>query len=384
MRIGVNTLFLVPGDVGGTEVYLRKNLEEMAAQFPEHTFVLFTTKDNADLLRGDLQQFRNVEFRLVRIRAVHRPVRIIAEQLLLPLQASRAALDVMWSPGYTAPFFCPCPQVVTIHDLQYLSYPEDMKWLERLTLDILVRGACRRCCHIVTVSKFSKEELVRHGFAATEKISVVYEGVDPIFGIEVSDIPADRIERIPAGIPYILCVAHTYPHKKVDLLVEAFKLIEDRIPHKLVLIGKARRGEEKLEMALAQLADKRRVLRCSGLQSSELIKAFQQADIFVLPSVYEGFGLPVLEAMMAKVHVITTSSASLPEVGGEFATYVDDNSAAGFAGAILDYLALPKDQRDRMLNNAMSWAERFSWRASATGIIKELIAVSKTKNGRNY
>lgn len=377
MRIGVNSLFLVPGDVGGTEVYLRKNLQEMAAQFPEHTFVLFTARDNDAVLRADLEQFLNVEFHLVGIRAAHRPVRIIAEQIVLPLKAMRAALDVMWSPGYTAPLFCPCPQVVTIHDLQYLSYPEDMKWLERRTLDFLVRGACHSCCRILTVSGFSKEELVRHGFAGVEKISVVYEGVDQMFG-EVPDSPPENKE-LPVDVPYILCVAHTYPHKKVDLLVEAFRLIEDRIPHNLVLIGKARRGEEKLETALAQIGDAGRVLRFSGLQFKDLIKTFQQADLFVLPSVYEGFGLPVLEAMMAGVHVITTSSASLPEVGGEFTTYVDDISGAGFAGAILNYLDLPQEQRDKMRNNAISWAKRFSWQASAAGTTEKLVAVCQAE-----
>ncbi len=379
MRIGVNTLFLVPGDVGGTEVYLRKNLEEMATQFPEHTFVLFTTRDNDAVLRKDLLQFKNVEFRIVPIRAANRPVRIIAEQVLLPLHAIQAALNVMWSPGYTAPLFIPCPQVVTIHDLQYISYPEDMTHLERWTLDFLVRGACRQCRHILTISRFSKDELVRHGFAKEEKISVVYEGVDTNFGIDMLDKSSENTGPILLDRPYILCVAHTYPHKKVELLVDAFKVLEEKIPHKLVLIGKPRRGEEKLTNALSQLKDSTRVLRSSGLQFAEIIKAFQQADLFVLPSVYEGFGLPVLEAMMANVHVITTSCASLSEVGGEFATYVKDISGAGFAGAVLDYLAKPKDEKERMGRAAKSWAERFSWRASAAGIMEKLLNVCVVK-----
>lgn len=380
MRIGVNTLFLVSGDVGGTEVYLRKNLEEMAVQFPEHTFVLFTNSENDEILRSDLKNIGNVEYRLVPVRARIRPLRIAAEQILLPLTAKKAAVDVMWSPGYTAPFFSFCPQLVTIHDLQYLSFPEDMKWLERWTLDVLVRNACRRCCHILTVSKFSKEEIVRHGFANDEKISVVHEGVDSIFGVEGSAVLSGNSSVVaPSGLPYILCVAHTYPHKKVHFLVEAFRLIEDRIPHHLVLVGKARRGEDEVVRCLAEVKDQSKVHRYPQLEFPVLVNTFQRTDLFVLPSVYEGFGLPVLEAMMAGVPVITTASASLPEVGGERAFYVSEVSGPGFAAAILDVLALPSTRREDLCRSGRIWAEQFSWRTSAAATMKTLLAACEIR-----
>jgi glycosyltransferase involved in cell wall biosynthesis len=377
MRIGVNTLFLVPGDVGGTEIYLRNNLEQMAARFPTHTLVLFTARDNEALLRTDLQRFDNVEFCLIPVTASVRPLRIVAEQLLLPLHARRAALDVLWSPGYTAPFFSPCPQVVTIHDLQYLSFPEDMQWLERWTLDLLVRAACRRCRRVITISNFSREEIVRHGFAGAEKISVVYEGVDPVFGrID----PARRSEEapvaVPSGTPYILCVAHTYPHKKVHLLVEAFRLLEGQIPHHLVLVGKARRGEKDVVASLAEIRDRSRLHRCPRLEFPVLVETFQRADLFVLPSVYEGFGLPILEAMMAGTPVVTTASASLPEVGGEQAIYAGEVSGAGLASAILEVLALPADRQAALRREARLWAEGFSWQASAAATMQTLLSVA--------
>ncbi len=379
MRIGINTLFLVPGDVGGTEVYLRQNLLEMSAQFPEHTFVIFTNKENDDSFRSDLNAFGNVEYRLIRVKAVNRPVRIVAEQSLLPLKAVGAELDVMWSPGYTAPFFCPCPQVVTIHDLQYLSYPEDMKWSERCTLDVLVKNGCRRCDHIIAVSRFAKDEITQNKFAGEDKISVIYEGVDPGFNSRNSVSWSGVQHDIPVDAPYILCVAHTYPHKKVHLLVDAFGMIQDKIPHHLMLVGKPRRGEEELNKALDRIEDTSRIHRYKGLEYPLLKQSYQKADLFVLPSVYEGFGLPVLEAMMAEVPVLTTSCASLPEVGGEFVFYVNEIDGPGFASSILEILGMHGDLRRERCRRAIGWAEKFSWKASAAETMQVLAASCKAE-----
>jgi glycosyltransferase involved in cell wall biosynthesis len=372
MRIGVNTLFMVPRDVGGTEVYLRMNLQEMSKSFPDHTFVLFTTEENDAVFRSDLLEHKNVEFRKIRIRAANRPVRIVAEQTILPIHAMRADLDVLWSPGYTAPFFSSCPQVVTIHDLQYLSFPEDMKWLERKTLDFLVRGACRKCCRILTVSQFSKDELVRHGFADSQKIDVVYEGVDKKFCRPQAQLSPEERKFIPPDTPYILCVAHTYPHKQVHLLVEAFGLIQNKIPHHLVLIGKARRGEDKVQEALKNIGERSRVHRFFGLEARDIIEVFHQADLFVLPSIYEGFGLPVLEAMIAGIPVVTTRSASIPEVGGDLVNYVKEVSGPGFAESIMSYLSLTQERKEAMISSATERAKKFCWRSSAAGIVNTL------------
>jgi glycosyltransferase involved in cell wall biosynthesis len=382
MRIGVNTLFLVPGDVGGTEIYLRQNLLEMARLFPDQTLVLFTTLDNDEVLRRDLEQFQNVEFAQLKFKAAFRPMRIIAEQTLLPYKAWRADIDVMWSPGYTAPVFSTCRQVVTIHDLQYLSHPEDMSWLELKTLDLLVRSACRRCDHLITVSDFSRKEIVAHGFAKEAKVAVIPEGVDPSFGIVREPEISGLKDVIHSNQPYILCIAHTYPHKQVHLLVEAYGLIQDRIPHHLVHIGKARRGEKKVAKALESVGDASKVHRIMGLEFNDLVTVYQQADLFVLPSVYEGFGLPVLEAMLAGTPVITTSCASLPEVGGECVTYVKDIRGQGFAAAILDSLECPYQVRKTVINNAVKRAIQFSWSSSATATM-QILATMDNKNEVN-
>lgn len=377
MRIGINTLFLVPGDVGGTEIYLRENLKEMVNLEPETDFVVFTTRDNEAVFRTDLLSAGNVAYVQLPFRAKNRPIRILAEQILLPLYVRKSTIDVLWSPGYTAPLHCPCPQVVTIHDLQYKTHPDDLSLLERKTLDFLVSSACRTCEGVITVSEFSRQEVIRYDFAPKENITAVLEGVDPTFA---SSNPGTvhRVEQLPPE-PYILCVAHTYPHKNVHVLVEAFGKIADRVPHHLVLVGTARRGEGRVRKSLAALHCQDRVHRLSSLGFAELTAVYRGADVFVLPSEYEGFGLPILEAMLAGIPVITTNKASLPEVGGAHAVYVQNSRADELSAALLDVVSWNQKERQTRTQNAQAWASAFTWQKSAMQTMQVLKGVYITR-----
>ncbi|MDU9051113.1 MAG: glycosyltransferase family 1 protein [Candidatus Electrothrix sp. Rat3] len=367
MRIGINTLFLVPGDVGGTEIYLRRNLLAMVADNPHDVFVLFTTLDNQGLFRDELKSFANVEYVGLRFRAAIRPLRIICEQILLPWYVWKSKVAVLWSPGYTAPALCSCPQAVTVHDLQYKSHPDDLTFLERITLDALVRTACHQCEAVIAVSEFSKKEILRYGFAAVQKVHAVLEGVEPDFARPVTE--EETVQLPVAGRPYILCVAHTYPHKQVHLLIEAFSRLAEKIPHHLVLVGRPRRGEGRVEESLAVCPARDRIHRLASLEYTELRSLYQQADVFVLPSEYEGFGLPVLEALLAGVLVVTTKKASLPEVGGDCASYVRQSSSEDFAEAIADVLGKTSNERAEMIDRGRAWAQEFTWKKSAACIL---------------
>ena len=364
-------MFLVPGDVGGTEVYFREMLKSMVSGNTGDIFVLFTTKDNDGILRQYLPGHPGIEFVKLPFRAAVRPMRIVFEQVALPWFVWKNDLDVLWSPGYTAPLLCGCPQAVTIHDLQYKTHPDDLSFFERITLDFLVKNACRVCDRIITVSQFSRDEVVRFGFAPEPKVVAIHEGVDPAFG-RVHDVHIDCLKGIPDEAPYILCVAHTYPHKQVHLLVEAFGSISNRIPHHLVLVGRARRGEDQVQRSLDNLSVTSRVHRMSNLSYSDLQVMYQRADLFVLPSLYEGFGLPVLEAMIAGTPVIATHNASIPEVGGDFAIYAKGNSAEAIAGAIIEALSIDSSEMKVRIEKARVWSSSFSWSKSAKQTIQVL------------
>lgn len=367
MKLGVNTLFLVPGDVGGTETYLRETLLAAVSEYPGVEFILFTNRENHSLFRELFAGKDNVRCVCLQFKASRRPLRILLEQFLLPFSVKKHCTDILWSPGYTAPFFSFCPQVVTVCDLQYKKFPEDMSRLERAVLDFLVRGACRQCDAVLAISEFSRQELINHNFADARKIHTHLLGVDSSFGVSVAENEKQQcLQKLSLDKPYILCVAHSYPHKKIEVLIKAFAEIEDDIPHNLVVVGRPRRGEHLINVALESLKGKDRYFRFNeGLPYRTLQVLFQAADMFVLPSAYEGFGLPVIEAMLAGVPVITTREGALKEITGSYAFYVDRINSQNFSEQMLKVSLLSGEERAAKVIAAKQWAKSFTWKKSA-------------------
>ena len=366
MKIGVNTLFLVPGDVGGTETYLRETLKAAVKEYPEVDFILFTNNENTSLFQELFADKDNVRCICLRFNAARRYLRILFEQFLLPISAKSQNVDILWSPGYTSPLLSFCPQVVTVCDLQYKKFPEDMNWLERNVLNVLVWGACRRCDAVLAISDFSRQEIIKNNYADEDKVFTQLLGADPSFSDIISEREKERcLEQLSLGRRFILCVAHSYPHKKIDILVKAFGEIQNKISHDLVLVGKPRRGELRLQAALEFLDEKTRYRRFEGLPYRTLQILFQTADIFVLPSAYEGFGLPVVEAMLSGAPVITSREGALREVSGNHAYSVEQITSESLAERMLEISSLPPEKRLEKIADAQKWASKFTWQKSA-------------------
>jgi len=379
VRIGVNTLFLIPGEVGGTETYLRQTLLAIAKHFPGVELVLFTNKENDSVLRKDLAKFKQTEFVQLDFKASNRYARIIREQLELPFKVRKSGVDVLWSAGYTAPFFSVCPQAVTIHDMQYKRHPEDLSFLARCVSDVLIRMACLRCDSVIAVSQFTKNEIIEFLSVRKDSVFVIHEGVDPFFQKKLHNKEVRSVlkELLPWEVPYILCVSNTYPHKNVHMLVDAFSHIMDVIPHNLVLVGKPRLGEKTLQISLEKAGSSLRIHRFYGLPLEKIRALYHGADLFVLPSVYEGFGLPILESMMAGVPVITTRKASIPEVAGKYAQYVESLSSEQLAKTIIDVTKWDDKFRSHWIKDAKCWALKFSWEKTAEKTMDALKAIVK-------
>jgi len=299
-------------------------------------------------------------------------MRIIREQIELPVRGKLAHLDLLWSPGYTAPFICSCPQVVTIHDMQYKRYPEDLRFVPRLVTDIVVRISAWRSSAVITDSAFSKSEIVRYTPSPPESVHVINLGVDRAFEERPLEeaIRKNIMHIIAAKQGYLLCVANSYPHKNVHSLVKGFGRILSTIPHHLVIVGRPGLGENSLQEALETFPEPERISRLSYVSGDELIALYQSASLFVFPSLYEGFGLPILEAMMAGVPVVTTRCGSIPEAGGNRVCYFDHNDLTDLSNKICQMVNLESIQKEDWIRRAALRASKFRWDRTAGKTIR--------------
>lgn len=372
-HLGVNALFLIPGEVGGSQTYIVETLRALLPMLRCRCTV-FTNSDCDAFLRdalGKTQAPCGLAFDNLGFSARNRFSRIIREQIQLPRHVASAGCDLLWSPGYTAPLLCRNRQAVSILDMQYRRFREDLSPLAWLATHILVTFGSRRCGRIITLSNFAKGEIAALAGVPASKISVTPLGVGGM-----PEAPT-ALERGASAAPYILSVAASYPHKNLPALVAAFDSIADSIPHRLVLAGGRGRGEGELRRAISSAGHSRRIERLEWLEPAALGRLYIGADLFAMPSRYEGFGIPVIEAQRAGVPVVATRAASLPEVCGDGAVFADGEDAASLAAAISRALALTPTGREALVARGRANASRFTWGRTAEATLEALDGAMK-------
>jgi len=363
MRIGINALFMIPGGVGGSETYLRNLITHLGRIDQTNEYVVFTNKESSNAFGLTSSNFREI---LCPIRAAFRPARVIYEQLFLPLQAKKHDIEVLHSPGYTAPTVAPCPSVVTIYDLNFLRHPEDFSRLSALTLRVLVPMAAKRCDMIITLSKNSMRDIVTALGVPEGKVRVIY----PAASVPLSEHGGSTMHhlRVRYGIHrrFILCVAASHPHKNLCRLVEAYHTLRKKhsIEHQLVLVGLKGRDHSRLLNLIVELSLEGEVVATGWIPGEHLALLYESADVFVFPSLYEGFGIPVLEAMSHGVPVVASSASSLPEVAGDATMLVDPYRVPEIAAAIQQVLVDPV-LRASLVERGYKQAQKFSWEETA-------------------
>ena len=368
MRIAVNALFLIPGQVGGTETYLRRTLAEMPALLaPDEELLVLANAENADSLSADLRGAPRTTVLATGLRASSRVRRVLFENRALPRALAAAGADVLWNPGNAAPLRVPCPQATTVHDMQYRRFPEDFTPLALAAMRLLVPAAVRRSARTIAVSEFSRSEILSLVPGADPaRVVAVPEAADPLFAEPVpGETVAERALALSGGAePLILVVSNSYPHKSLETAVAAFGRLCADFPHRLLVVGRPRRGEPALAAAMAALPDPARAVRLDYASRADLAALYRAADLLLFPSRYEGFGLPVLEAMSARLPVVAAREGSVPEVAGDAAVYARAGDPEDFARAARGILSDPA-ARARLAEAGRARAALFSWRRTA-------------------
>jgi len=367
MKIGINLLYLLPGIVGGTETYAAGLLNGLSKVDGENEYLVFVNSESVSWPMPGRENFRRV---LCSVKASNRADRYFFEQARLPKVLKENGVDLVHSLGYVGPLRPPCPAVLTVPDLNYRAIGNTMPWYKRLVLGNLVNQCAKRASSVITISDFSREEICRELKLARDKVTVTKLGPRDSSQRDHGGEKAEVLREHGVSGPYIVAFAGGALHKNIPRLLEAYGALGGKTGHKLVLIGHLPRDIEKTNLPES-------VVATGYVPSEHLSPLLAGAEVFVLPSLYEGFGLPALEAQQAGVPVVCSNVASLPEVAGEGALFFNPLSVQEMAEAIARVLK-DKTLRENLQKKGFENVARFSWEKTA----RETVAVYERVYGR--
>lgn len=369
MLIALNLLYLIPGVVGGTETYARSLIKALAQQDEDNEYVIFVNSGAADLDITPAPNFRRV---VCPVSGQRRSARYAWEQGVLPIQLRRIGADLVHSLGYVGPLAAGRSQVVTVPDLNFLGHQGRHSAMGRRAFGFFVERSVKRADHVIAISEFTRSEILKYMEVPADKVSVIH-----LAGREVCNgqgimpkRPIDLLSDVKG--PYILAFSALSAHKNVNRLIAAFKMISHVVPHSLVLVGHLPDKKVSVRAEIEQNTTDR--IHFAGfIEDDHLASLMRGASLFAYPSLYEGFGLPVIDAQSAGVPVACSSAGSLPEVAGDGAFFFDPLSVDEIAAALKRCL-LDADLRASLTTSGYENARQYSWEKTA----RETLSVYST------
>lgn len=333
IKIGFDARMIRHSGIG---TYSRALLKHLTVK-PEYDFTLF----------GDLNKLVNYQARKV---LADFPIYSVKEQIFFPVLLKRNPVEIFHVPHYNAPLGYRGTLVVTVHDLIHLKFPPSR--LAYVYARGMLEAVCRKARKIIAVSQHTKKDIIDMIGIPEQKITVIYNAVsDEIFAPATPSASLPNLET-----PYLLYVGNIKPAKNVTRLIDAFLLAKQKAPDlRLMLVGK-----NFMPQFTKEFCTQNQIEMAGEVTFSTLGEIYRRAKIFVFPSLYEGFGLPPLEAMACETPVICSNAASLPEVVGEAALLFDPENVQQLAALIAE-LWNDEPQRKKLIAKGLDQVKKFSW-----------------------
>ena len=377
MRVGID--FTAAGQQAGIGRYTRSLVGALAAQFPCDRFTLVTPRQATRLL-PDYLSYPNVTRRELPLS--ERTLTRIWHRLRLPLFADLivGGADVFYAPDFALPPLWRTPGVITVHDLSYRLFPDSYPDSLRSYLETVVPRSAARAELILADSAATQRDLVAAYAVDPEKVKVLYCGVDPVFQPQDSQVARQKVrQRYGIEDPYFLSVGTIQPRKNIARIIAAMRgVVESGLPHHLVHVGRPGWLYESILNAPNEHRVSERVHFQTGVVSDDdLATLYCGANAFAFPSLYEGFGMPVLEAMACETPVITANISSLPEVAGEAAILVDPSDVNAIGEALVE-LASHESTRAQLIAAGKKRTAMFTWKRAAEELRTHLARVAQS------
>lgn len=360
--------------------YMKCLVEAILAQDPRGDYLLILPPGAERMIQVGTNGARTITSRLKYYS--------VREQIGLPAILRSNKVDLLHAPHYMLPLVRPCPSVVTIHDMIGLAWKENIaSRLGRVYFRLMISAAVRLADSIITDSMFSRDDIVRHLGVDPQKIKVIYPGIGPEFQ-RVTDKAQLETVRAKHRIEgeYIVYAGIYRPRKNHAALLHAFRnQFSNGRNANLVLVGPLQQGERELRRLADELGISKKVIFAGFVDDAELRALYSGARVYACPSLYEGFGFTVLEAMACGTPVVCSRETSLPEVAGDGAQYADARNAEEFGQALHDVFT-DSGLRETLIEKGRKNLERFSWGNTARetlGVYQDVLrSSSRSGNGR--
>jgi glycosyltransferase involved in cell wall biosynthesis len=361
MHVGLNLVFLVPGETGGMEIYARHLIEALAKVRPDIRMTAFVNREAA---RSAGPWNKLVPSVTVPVNARNRVAWVLGEQLLLPPLAMRAKVELLHSPANIAPAWGRFARILTVHDLIHKTAPEAHEGLRAKAVGVIMPLGIRRSRRLIADSRATRDDLVNLMGAPERDIDVVPLGLaepHPERALPEAEL---RARHRLGERPVALSLSAKRPHKNLIRLLDALASIAAERRPVLVIPGYATWHEQELAAHARRLGIEDDVRLLGWVDESEIESLYAAARCFVFPSLYEGFGLPVLEAMQRGVPVACSNTSSLPEVAGDAALLFDPEKPEEIAAA-MERLLAGGEEIERLRVAGRERARGFTWEATA-------------------
>lgn len=362
MIIAVNTRLLIQGKLEGIGWFTRESLSRITRSHPEHQFIFIFDRPYSD----EFIFSENVTPVILNPPTRHPVLWFIWFELQIPRILKKLKADLFFSPDGYLSLQTSVPQLATIHDINFAHRPEDLPWLKAKYYNYYFPRFARKAKRIATVSQYSKEDISRTYRIGAERIDVVYNGVNTLYHPSSEEEKHETKARFSAGASYFLYVGSLHPRKNIDGLLQAFEAFREAVNTdiKLLIVGESMFKTGSITRTLGKMRHKNEVVFTGRLSTEDLRQVLGAALALTFVPFFEGFGIPVIEAMSAGVPVICSNTTSLPEVGGDAVYYVDPFSTGQITGAMTE-VSQNQRLREELIAKGFIQKEKFSWDKTA-------------------
>ncbi len=351
MKIGV--MLRAIDEKEGVGIYTQNLMDNILKIDQNNEYVLFYR--NPGFL-GRYASHENVREKLVKA-----PNKAIWDQIKVPIEAKREGIDIIFHPKFTVPLFTKCKTIMVSHGSEWFVYPNVYKLLDRVYIRKMMPLYCNKTDLIISNSNFTKNDFINILKINENKIKTIYFGINPIFKpVDDSIFLTNIKEKYHLPEKFILYVGRIYPGKNFGSLIQAFSKIHTTLTHKIVVAGSPRWGFKNECSIIERLGLEKKVIFAGWVPQEDLVAFYNLAELFVLTSFYESFGMVVLEAMACGCPVIGPKTGAIPEIAGDAAYFINPYDPGEIAEAI-ENLLTSEDLRKEFIEKGFNRVRAFSW-----------------------